>query len=105
MTADEWNALYPVGTPVMAYPSCRPEYDAAVAAEYRLVTVTRSRAWNLGHGAPVVAVEGYSAKSTARHINHGTLSHHYAPAGAFETRVDLTDTGATLYARYIGDTA
>ncbi|HVK34056.1 MAG TPA: hypothetical protein VM428_00205 [Microlunatus sp.] len=48
---------------------------------------------------------GYSAKSTARHINHGTLSHHYAPAGAFETRVDLTDTGATLYARYIGDTA
>jgi len=69
VTADEWNALYPVGTPVMAYPSCRPEYDAAVAAEYRLVTVTRSRAWNLGHGAPVVAVEGYSGGIHLTHVD------------------------------------
>ena len=69
MTADEWNALYPVGTPVMAYPGVRPEYDAAMAAEDRLVTTTRSRAWNLGHGAPVVAVEGYSGGICLTHVD------------------------------------
>lgn len=26
----------------------------------------------------------------------------YTPVGRFETRVRLTDTGATLYARYLG---
>ncbi|MEU2510211.1 hypothetical protein ABZ621_36740 [Streptomyces sp. NPDC007863] len=69
MTADEWNALYPVGTPVVAYPSCRPEYDAVTAAKYRLVTVTRSRAWNLGHGAPVVAVDGYAGGIHLTHVD------------------------------------
>lgn len=69
MTADEWNALYPVGTPVIAYPSCRPEYDEVIAAETRLVTATRTPAWTLGHGAPVVSVEGYAGGIHLTHVD------------------------------------
>jgi hypothetical protein len=68
VTADEWNALYPVGTPVTAYPMVRPEHPAADLCK-RLETVTRSRAWNLGHGAPVVAVEGYSGGIHLTHVD------------------------------------
>jgi hypothetical protein len=69
VTADEFNALYPVGTPVVAYPTCRPEFDAAMAAEARLETVTRTPAWTLGHGAPVVSVEGYAGGICLTHID------------------------------------
>ncbi|MFF8399850.1 hypothetical protein [Streptomyces sp. NPDC016172] len=75
MDAEQWNARYPIGTRVMAYPSVRPEDPLAVAYQERaaagslpaswgsdpcrrLDTVTRSAAWTLGHGAPVVLVEG-----------------------------------------------
>ncbi|WP_265692371.1 hypothetical protein [Streptomyces griseolus] len=61
MTADEWNARYPVGTPVTAYPVTRD--DEA------LTTVTRSRAWTLGHGAAVVSVEGYSGGICLTHVD------------------------------------
>ncbi|MFD7661315.1 hypothetical protein [Streptomyces sp. NPDC059788] len=77
MTAEEWNDKYPVGTPVIAYPGVRPEDPLAVAVRERqesggyvdpgdadlcrrLVTVTRTSAWTLGHGAAVVSVEGYA---------------------------------------------
>lgn len=86
MTADEWNALYPVGTPVMAYPGVRPEHPLAVAHRRReaeggfvdprdaglcrgLKTVTRSRAWTLGHGSPVVAVDGYAGGICLTHVD------------------------------------
>lgn len=68
MTADEWNELYPVGTKVMAYPMARPEHPAFDPSD-RLTTVTRSRAWTLGHGAPVVAVEGYSGGIYLTHVD------------------------------------
>ncbi|MFJ3839408.1 hypothetical protein ACIPY6_28430 [Streptomyces sp. NPDC090054] len=83
--ADAWNARYPVGTPVVAYPGVRPEDPVAVSYRRavdegrtfrsesdptgRLETVTRSVAWPLGHGEPVVLVEGYSGGIVLDHID------------------------------------
>ncbi|MEV0779244.1 hypothetical protein [Streptomyces sp. NPDC050428] len=84
MTADEFNALYPVGTSVVAYPGIRPEHPVAVrfrkavAAGHalretdpckRLETVTRTPAWELGHGTPVVSVTGYAGGICLTHID------------------------------------
>ncbi|WP_326700242.1 hypothetical protein OG909_24920 [Streptomyces sp. NBC_01754] len=52
MTADEWNARYPV-----------------TRDDEALTTVTRSRAWTLGHGAAVVSVEGYSGGIRLTHVD------------------------------------
>jgi hypothetical protein len=46
-----------------------------------------------------------SATSTARQIRLAERLPYYTPAGAYETRVTLTDFGAVVCARYIGDTA
>ena len=43
-----------------------------------------------------------SALSTARHIRRADTLPQYAPAGAFETQIRLTDDGAVVYARYMG---
>ena len=83
--ADAFNERHPIGTPVMAYPSVRPEHPVAVAyrkaAEAgrtfrsetdpckRLVTTTRTPAWILGHGAPVVSVDGYAGGICLDHID------------------------------------
>lgn len=85
MTADEWNELYPVGTPVTAFPFIRPEHPVAVAYRKatgagrsrldetdpctRLETVTRTPAWELGHGTPVVSVDGYAGGIALTHID------------------------------------
>ncbi|MFI6491277.1 hypothetical protein [Streptomyces sp. NPDC050564] len=85
MNADQFNAAYPVGTPVLAYPFVRPEHPVAVryreAVEagraarsekdpcMRLVTVTRTPAWELGHGEPVVSVDGYAGGICLTHID------------------------------------
>lgn len=86
MNAQEWNALYPVGTPVVAYPGVRPEDPLAVAVRERqaaggyvdkggvelckrLETVTRSVAWALGDGEPVVMVEGYAGGIALTHVD------------------------------------
>jgi len=85
VTAEEFNALYPVGTPVVAYPGIRPEHPVAVAyrkaAEAgrtvrsevnpckRLETTTRTPAWTLGHGAPVVSVDGYPGGISLSHVD------------------------------------
>lgn len=74
MTADEWNELYPVGTPVTAYPpGARPE-DAPPAT--CLVTRTRSRASVLGGHTDVVWVHGHGACIALTHIDpiHGGAS-------------------------------
>ncbi|WP_055693741.1 hypothetical protein [Streptomyces prasinopilosus] len=55
MNAETFNRLYPVGTPVFAYPGCRPEDDPK---DTRLVTRTRSEASVFG-GVAVVMVDGY----------------------------------------------
>jgi hypothetical protein len=61
VTAKEFNALYPVGTRVVAYPDSR--------LGRALVTVTRTEAWTLGHGAVVVSVEGYAGGISLTHVD------------------------------------
>ncbi|MFF2502133.1 hypothetical protein ACFVTY_01870 [Streptomyces sp. NPDC058067] len=63
--AAEFNARYPVGTPVNAYPGCRPEYGPGE----RIETVTRSRASVLSGHTAVVWVEGHSACIALSHID------------------------------------
>lgn len=83
--ADAWNAQHPVGTHVMAYPGIRPDDPVAVAYQKRvaegrtfasikdpckrLKTTTRSVAWTLGHGEPVVMVAGYAGGICLTHVD------------------------------------
>jgi hypothetical protein len=69
LTAEQWNERYPIGTPVIAYPGVRPEHPAAAELCAVLTTRTRSIAWNLGHGTPVVAVDGYAGGIDLGHID------------------------------------
>jgi hypothetical protein len=66
-TAAEFNARYPIGTPVVAYPGCRPEDRPSTVK--RLITRTRSEAWNLASGAPVVMVDGHAGGIALTHID------------------------------------
>lgn len=66
MTADEWNALYPAGTPVVAYPGSRPE---RLPGARRLETRTRGAAWTMGGHTPVVMVEGYGSCIALTHVD------------------------------------
>jgi hypothetical protein len=66
VNAAEFNALYPIGTPVVAYPGCRPEDDAN---DERLVTFTRSKAEVLGGHTDVVWVDGHGACIALTHID------------------------------------
>lgn len=61
MTANEWNELYPVGTRVRYY-SIMGETTP------KLDTRTRSEAWELGHGAPIVKVEGVTGGVSLYHL-------------------------------------
>ncbi|GES27827.1 hypothetical protein AB0G60_03105 [Streptomyces angustmyceticus] len=82
--ADAWNARHPIGTRVMAYPGIRPEHPVAAAHQRRveegrtygdtdpctrLETTTRTPAWILGHGEPVVSVEGYAGGICLTHVD------------------------------------
>lgn len=64
--ADRWNSLHPVGTPVYAYPGCRPEGDPKAE---QLTTRTRSKASVLGGHTAVVWVEGHSACISLTHVD------------------------------------
>lgn len=66
MNADQFNALYPIGTPVVAYPGCRPEDDSN---DERLVTRTRSKAEVLGGHTDVVWVDGHSSCIALTHVD------------------------------------
>lgn len=66
LTAAQWNALYPVGTPVVAYPGARGEDP--------LTTRTSSRAWTLGGHTPVVIVENYSGGIALTHVDPAAAS-------------------------------
>ncbi|MCX4601172.1 hypothetical protein OG402_11805 [Streptomyces anulatus] len=66
VVAARWNSLYPVGSPVTAYPGCRPEDDPK---DERLVTRTRSAASVLGGHTAVVWVEGHSACIKLTHVD------------------------------------
>ncbi|MFF8902607.1 hypothetical protein ACF082_34635 [Streptomyces lydicus] len=75
MNDEQWNALDPIGTPVVAYPGVRPEDPLAVEVRKRqadgrfvkeadanlcraLTTVTRTPAWTLGYAGTAGSVEG-----------------------------------------------
>lgn len=66
MNAEQFNALYPVGSPVIAYPGARPE---DIPSATRLVTRTRSTAQVLGGHTDVVWVEGHGACIALTHVD------------------------------------
>jgi len=66
LTAEQWNALYPIGTPVTAYPDARDDKP--------LHTRTRTPAWTLGHGAAVVSVDGVSGGIALTHVDPNPTS-------------------------------
>ncbi|MFJ1667427.1 hypothetical protein ACIOK4_13765 [Streptomyces bottropensis] len=66
LRAEEFNARYPVGTPVFAYPGARPADDPN---DERLLTRTRSKASVLGGHTAVVWVDGHSACINLTHID------------------------------------
>jgi hypothetical protein len=60
LTASQWNELYPVGTdvrywPIRDEPECRD-------------STTRSEAWELGHGEPVVKIKGQAGGVLLSHL-------------------------------------
>jgi hypothetical protein len=59
--ADRWNARYPVGTPVTAYPATRTDEP--------LRTRTRTPAWRLHSGDSLVSVDGYAGGICLTHID------------------------------------
>jgi len=63
MTADEWNELHPVGTPVRYWPLRNPTEGPPFDSR------TRSKAWDLGHGQPVVLIEGKSGGMCLTHLD------------------------------------
>lgn len=62
MTAKEWNEKYPPGTPVRYYPLIGKDDPPPMD------TFTRSEAWNLGHGAPVVLLVGKTGGYSLDHL-------------------------------------
>ncbi|MET8081835.1 hypothetical protein [Streptomyces sp. NPDC005303] len=66
MNAEQWNAAYPVGSPVLAYPGCRPEDDPAGEL---LITCTQTRAQKSSSGDDVVWVEGHGAYICLTHVD------------------------------------
>jgi len=60
-TAADWNAAHPVGTPVI-YRPIRGR-DAGMCW-----TATRSEAWDLGDGTPVVSVKGRTGGVSLEHL-------------------------------------
>lgn len=66
-TAAAWNALYPIGTPVVAYPGARPEMGGADCE--RLETTTRTKAWTAHGHTPVVMVHGHGAYIQLTHCD------------------------------------
>ncbi|GHC38526.1 hypothetical protein GCM10010348_77350 [Streptomyces anthocyanicus] len=65
MNAEQFNARYPVGTLVFAYPGVRPEDGTGT----RLVTRTRTDAQLSASGDPVVWVEGEGAYICLTHVD------------------------------------
>ena len=67
MKPEQFNAAYPVGTLVFAYPGARPEY---IPSSRRLVTRTRTKAQSVGmdrEGA--VWVDGHGAYIVLTHVD------------------------------------
>ena len=62
VTADMWNRVVPLGSRVIAHPGMRD-------GDLSFGTTTRSAAWGLGHGRPVVKVEGHAGGISLTHVD------------------------------------
>jgi hypothetical protein len=91
VNAEQWNALYPVGTPVLAYPGARPE---DFPNDRRLVTRTRSRASVLGGHTDVVWVDGHSACIALTHIDVITEAEFQAAQPITDVETAVRELGA-----------
>lgn len=60
VTVEEFNAKYPIGTPVM--------YQPIKGVDEWVRTKTRSKAWVLGHGQIVVMIGGRSGGCCISHM-------------------------------------
>ncbi|MEW2164365.1 hypothetical protein AB0912_15435 [Streptomyces sp. NPDC007084] len=76
--ATRWNARYPIGTPVTAYPGVRPEDGDGK----RLDTRTRSEAQVLG-GTAVVWVDGHGACIALTHVDPVQSADTYTPPAPY----------------------
>ncbi|MFD4475930.1 hypothetical protein ACFWPU_07425 [Streptomyces sp. NPDC058471] len=86
MNAETFNARYPVGTPVVAYPCGRPE---DLPSDPHLLTRTRSKAAVLGGHTDVVWVDGHGACIALSHIDVVTEAE-------FQAAQPITDTATTV---------
>lgn len=79
-TTDLWNTRYPIGTPVTAYPSTRPEDGANCE---RLATRTRSEAQVLEGHTAVVWVDGHGACIQLSHVDPVQSADTYTPPAPY----------------------
>jgi hypothetical protein len=83
VNAEQWNAVYPVGTLVFAYPGCRPEFSSDAR---RFVTKTRTEAKSVGLDRDgVVWVEDHGAYIALTHVDPVSESVWQAAKQADET--------------------
>jgi hypothetical protein len=61
LSAEAWNARYPVGTRVAAFPITRDEPP--------VMTHTISVAWPLVHGGACVRISGYASAVPLTHVD------------------------------------
>lgn len=73
---NEWNFTFPPGTPVLAWPGTRDEQP--------LRTRTRSGAWVLGSGEPVVSVVGHAGGIHLGHVEPDPARQPAVPDVEFE---------------------
>lgn len=59
-SAADWNAQYPLGAPVKYWPVMSPECPV-------MLSYTRSSAWTLTNGEPLVSIFGVSGGVSLRH--------------------------------------
>jgi hypothetical protein len=92
VNAEQWNALYPVGTLVFAYPGCRPEHSSDAR---RIVTKTRTEAKSVGLDRDaVVWVEDHGAYISLTHVDPVSESVWQAAKQADETAAAVAAQGA-----------
>ncbi len=92
MNAEQWNAMYPVGTLVFAYPGCRPEHSSDAR---RFVTKTRTEAKSVGLDRDgVVWVEDHGAYISLTHVDPVPESVWQAAKEAEETAAAVAAQGA-----------
>ena len=102
MNAEQFNAAYPVGTLVFAYPGARPE---DIPSTRRLVTRTRTEAQSVGLDREgVVWVDGHGAYIALTHVDVVTQGEWAAARTAEEeVAIEAKDRRRRIYIDGKGD--